>query len=103
MPSTWDETIPLLGKVGDYAVIARRKGEDWFVAGITDWSERTLTVKFDFLKDQKYNAEIFTDGINANRIGNDYNHSVKQISKGDTLEIPMARGGGFAIKLSPLK
>jgi alpha-glucosidase len=103
MPTTWDETIPLQGKVGDYAIIARRKGEDWFVAGITDWTERTVSVKFDFLKDQKYNAEIFTDGVNASRIGNDYIHTNKQIGKGESLDFAMAKGGGFAIRLTPVK
>jgi len=103
MPTTWDETIPLQGKLGDYAIIARRKGEDWFVAGITDWSERTVSINFDFLKDQKYSAELFSDGANASRIGNDYYHTVKQITRGDLWDLHMARGGGFAIKLSPVK
>jgi len=103
MPTVWDETIPLDGKVGDYAVIARRKGADWFVSGITDWTGRKVNVNFDFLGNEKYNAEIFTDGANANRVGRDYKRTVKQIGKGDTMEIEMANGGGFAIKLTAAK
>lgn len=103
MPTVWDETIPLDGKVGDYAVIARRKGENWYVGGITDWTGRKFTLHFDFLPAGNFNAEIFTDGPNANRIGNDYNRTVKTIQKGDSLEIEMMKGGGFAIKLEPVK
>jgi alpha-glucosidase len=103
MPTVWDETIPLDGQVGDYAVIARKKGDEWFVSGITDWTGRKLNVKFDFLGNEKYDAEIFTDGPNANRVGSDYVRSEKQISKGDAMEIEMANGGGFAIRLTPVK
>ena len=100
MPTVWDETIPLDGKVGDFAVLARRKGNDWFVAGITDWSERNIDLSFDFLPKGNYSAEIFTDGVNADRIGNDYVRAIKNISSGDRMNIQMMKGGGFAIKLT---
>jgi alpha-glucosidase len=100
MPTTWDETRPLDGKVGEYAVLARRKGDDWFVGGISNWTGRSLTLHFDFLGAGTYHAEIFTDGPNANRVGNDYVRSERRIVKGDELQIDMANGGGFAIRLS---
>ncbi|MEP7109163.1 MAG: glycoside hydrolase family 97 protein [Ferruginibacter sp.] len=103
MPTTWDETIPLDGKVGDYAVIARRKGNDWFIAGLNDWTGRKLIVNFDFLNAGEYQAEIFADGPNANRVGNDYLKTNRKISKGENVEIEMLNGGGFAMKLSPVK
>jgi alpha-glucosidase len=103
VPTVWDETIPLQGKLGDYAVIARRKGREWFVSGITDWTERRVNIKLDFLTEPNYSAELFTDGINANRIGNDYEHAVSEIKKGETKILTMAKGGGFAIRITPLK
>lgn len=103
MPTVWDETVPIDGKVGDFAVIARRNGSTWHVGGITDWTQRTVKVKFDFLSESKYSAEIFTDGANANRNGNDYKKITKVISKGEELSIDMAKGGGFAIKLTQAK
>lgn len=99
MPTTWDETRPLDGAMGDYAVVARRKGSDWFVAGLTDWTARKLTVHFDFLTDKRYRAEIFSDGENANRNGNDYRRTIKTLTAADSLVIEMAPGGGFAIRL----
>jgi alpha-glucosidase len=103
MPTTWDETVPLDGKMGDFAVIARRKGNNWFVGGITDWTGRTIDIHFDFLTEGKYEAEIFTDGVNAARQGNDYVRTVKTVSKNDVLPFEMAAGGGFAIRLTPVK
>ncbi|MDP4151411.1 MAG: glycoside hydrolase family 97 protein [Bacteroidota bacterium] len=100
MPTTWDETLPLDGKIGEYAIVARRKGDAWFVGGISNWTGRSVTVHFDFLGSGTYNAEIFTDGPNANRVGNDYIRSERRIVKGDELRIDMANGGGFAIRLS---
>lgn len=102
IPTVWDETVPLDSKIGDYAVIARRKDNIWYVAGINDWTGRNLKIKFDFLTSAKYTAEIFTDGINANRNGKDYKKTVKTILKNDELDITMANGGGFAIKLVPI-
>jgi len=103
MPTVWDATVPLDGNVGEYAVIARRKGNDWFVSGLTNWTGRAVKIKFDFLSAGKYKAEIFTDGPNANRIGNDYTRTERDIAKGDEMNIEMANGGGFAIRLSPVK
>jgi alpha-glucosidase len=102
MPTIWDETIPIDGEVGEYAIIARRKGNIWHVAGLTNWTGRIVAIKFDFLTSTKYKAILFTDGRNANRIGNDYISQTKEIFKGDLLEIEMANGGGFTMKLEPL-
>jgi len=100
MPTVWDETVPLDGKIGDYAVLARRKGTTWHIGGINDYTPRKVTVKFDFLDPNvTYTAELFVDGINADRVGNDYRHLTRKITKGDVLEVDMAPGGGFAFKL----
>jgi alpha-glucosidase len=103
MPTTWDETVPLDGEVGGFAVIARRKGSDWFVSGMTDWTSRTVKVKFDFLTGSKYSATLFTDGPNANRMGNDYLKSEMNVTKDQVIEILMAEGGGFAMRISVVR
>ena len=99
IPTTWDETVALDGKIGEYLVIARKKGEGWYVAGMTDWEERKLSVDFSFLKAGNYKARIFQDGINADRIGNDYKYLEKTISGGSLEEFDLAPGGGFVIKI----
>ncbi|CAN5534039.1 glycoside hydrolase family 97 protein [soil metagenome] len=102
MPNVWDETFPVAGKIGDHAIIARRKGTNWYVAGLNSWTEKTIQVAFDFIGEGNYTATLFTDGINANRIGNDYKKTIKTINKKTVMNIVMANGGGFAIKLEKI-
>jgi alpha-glucosidase len=102
VPTVWDETIALDGKVGDYAVIARKSGDAWYVAGMTDWESRTLEVDFSFLENGRYKAQIFQDGINADRIGNDYTLLEKTIEGSAKQKFKLAPGGGFVMKIEKL-
>jgi alpha-glucosidase len=102
-PTVWHETIPLDGKLGDYAVIARRHGNSWYVGGITDDENRNITINFNFLTEgNKYKMTLFSDGVNADRIGNDYKMITNEKSSNDTLTIEMQSGGGFAMKFDLL-
>ncbi len=97
VPTVWDETIVLDGKMGEYIVTARRKGKDWFIGGITNWTPRDLTVDLSPLKlDGAARAELFTDGANAHRNGNDYRRETVAVSPTGALKIHLAPGGGFA-------
>lgn len=100
LPTTWDETIILDAKVGEYIVSARKKGENWFIGGMGDWSERDINVTFDFLEKENYNATICKDGVNADRYAADY--VIKKdfpVKKDDSMKIHLAPGGGFLIRL----
>lgn len=99
IPTTFDETVPLDGKVAEYVAIARRKADTWFVGAMTSWTPRELTIDFSFLPEGNYRAEIFSDGINADRDATDYTTEVITIRKGDTLKIKMMSGGGWAARL----
>lgn len=101
IPTTFDETIALDGKVGEYVAIARRKGDIWFVGGLTNWSAREMTIDLSFLGKGNYSAEIFKDGINANKDATDYKREVIKVKDIDKLKVNMANGGGFAIIISP--
>lgn len=97
VPTVWDETIVLDGKMGEYIVTARRKGKDWFIGGITNWTPRDLTVDLSPLKlDGAARAVLFTDGANAHRNGNDYRRETVAVSPTGALKIHLAPGGGFA-------
>ena len=62
LPAAWDESLLLEGNPTAYATVARRKGSDWWVSGITV-NERTCRVKFDFLEEgTTYTAYIYQDG-----------------------------------------
>lgn len=99
IPTVWDESIVLDGKMGEYIVTARRKGDVWYVGGITDWTARDVEVDCSFLGDKAYNATLLKDGVNAHRAGRDYKCESFQIKKDGKLKIHLAPGGGFALKL----
>lgn len=101
IPTTFDETVPLDGKVAEYVVVARKKGDTWYVGAMTDWTPRELTIDFSFLDNGNFNAEIFSDGINADRDATDYKREVVDIKKGDKLKVKMMTGGGWAARLTP--
>lgn len=99
VPVTWDETVALEAKAGEYAIIAKRKGDKWFIGGMTNngQTEREFAVKLDFLKkDRTYQMTSFEDGINAGRQAMDYRCKSSQVKNGDVLTVKMVRNGGFA-------
>lgn len=99
LPTTWDETTILDGKVGEYIVTARQKGDNWFVGAMTDWSARDIDIKFDFIGEGNYKAVICKDGINADRYAADYVLTETIIKKNDTIKFHLVPGGGFFIQL----
>jgi alpha-glucosidase len=102
VPTTFDETVAMEGKVGEYAVLARRKGESWFVGAMSNWDPREITLDFSFLEKGNYEAVVFRDGINADRDGTDYKREEIKIAAGDKLTIKLAPGGGWVARLKKL-
>lgn len=100
VPTIWDETRVLHAKVGEYVVVAKRKGNKWFVGGMTNDKERSVDISFDFLPDGKsYKATYFEDGINAGHQAMDYRKKTAFFEKGNTFTINMTRNGGFVAVL----
>lgn len=99
VPTVFDETVALDGEVGEYLTLARRKGDVWYVASMTDWTPRDCTIDLSFLGEGSYEAEIFSDGINADREATDYKKEVRTVTSGDKLNIHMAPGGGWTARI----
>jgi alpha-glucosidase len=99
VPVTWDDTKVISGKLGEYVVIARKKGEDWYIGGLTNWTERDIEIDLSQFPAGTYTADILRDGINANRNAEDYISESRQVSSTDVLKITMKKGGGFAMVL----
>lgn len=95
VPTTFDETIALDGELGKYTLIARRKGSTWYLAAMTDWVPRDLTVDLSFLGSGQHQADIFADGVNAGKEATDYLHIRKTVSSSDRLPIHLSSGGGW--------
>ena len=101
VPAVWDETVVLDAKVADYVMLARKSAEQWYVGAMTDWTPRELTIDFSFLAPGRYTIDIYADGINADRYGNDYRKNTAKVSAADKMKIKLAPGGGWAAIISP--
>jgi alpha-glucosidase len=99
VPTTWDETIGLDGRIGEWAALARRKGADWWVAAMTDWDRRTVDVPLGFLGDGPWEATSWSDGPNADKLGTDYRRTTRSASASDVLRLDLAPGGGAVVRL----
>ncbi len=105
VPTTWDETIALEAKTGQYAIVAKRKGTKWFIGGITNNAEkeRTFKLNLNFLKNGKsYKVTSFEDGINAGYQAMDYRKKSFEIKSGESIEIKMVRNGGWTAVLEEI-
>jgi alpha-glucosidase len=99
VPTTWDQTIPLAGSVGQYVAVARRKGSEYFAAAMTNWEPRDVTLDFSFLPEGTYRMVLFRDGVNAGRNGTDYKRVERTITSKDKLTVHLAPGGGWAARI----
>ena len=95
IPTVWDETRIIDGKVGEYIVTARRSGITWYVGGITNREPRDLTIDLSFLSGKQ--MQLFKDGVNADRKGSDFKLTNERTES--KLQIHLAPGGGFAAKI----
>lgn len=103
IPTVWDETRGLCGKVGEYIAMARRSGDIWYVGGLTDWNARELTLDLSFLPEGDHEVVIFRDGANAYRAASDYKKETVKLPADGKLTVHMAPGGGFAAIVKPVK
>ena len=94
VPTVWDETLVLDGRIGDYIVTARRSGEKWYIAAMTDWSERDITIE---LPAPATSGILWHDGVNASRNGRDYKKEAVSIS-GNRVTVKLAPGGGCVLE-----
>ncbi|MEI9918486.1 MAG: glycoside hydrolase family 97 protein [Bacteroidota bacterium] len=100
IPTTWDETVMLDGKVGEYIITARKKNNDWFIGGMSNWNGKEVEIDFSFVGDGNFEATMMLDGVNADRYPSDHTITKRMIDKTSKLRIKMAKGGGFVLILS---
>ncbi|GAA4314731.1 glycoside hydrolase family 97 protein [Compostibacter hankyongensis] len=99
VPTTWDQTIPLDGKVGEYVAMARRKGNTYFIGAMTNWTARDITLDLSFLPAGNHRMVLFRDGVNADRNGTDYKREERSVTRNDKLTVHLAPGGGWAARI----
>jgi alpha-glucosidase len=99
VPTVWDETHALAGEVGRYVLVARRRGDEWYIGAMTNDSSRTLTADLSFLGAGRYVMDSWADGINADRNAMDFRRETRVVRRGGQLKIELAPGGGFAARV----
>jgi len=100
VPTVWDEVMGLSGAIEKYVCAARRKGDVWYVSAINDFEARKILVDFSFLGEGSWKAEIFRDGVNADRDATDYVHETVKLDTSKPLVIELAPGGGWTAKIT---
>ena len=103
VPSVWDETIVLDAKLGEYVVIARRNGHEWYIGAMTNWDTRDIEIDLSFLGDTNYEAALWMDGHNSHRNARDYQTDRIIVDKDTKIQLYLAPGGGFAGIFSVVK
>ncbi|HEY3381062.1 MAG TPA: glycoside hydrolase family 97 protein [Vicinamibacterales bacterium] len=103
VPVVWDETRVLSAAVGSHILVARRTGRDWYVGALTGWEPRDLDVDLSFLGAGGWQADIYRDGPNADRVGVDYAREARGVAAGDRLRIHLAPGGGWVARITPAR
>ena len=100
VPVNWDETRVLQAEAGQYCVVAKRRGNQWFIGGITNSTERNIELKLDFLPAGKqYKMTSFEDGVNAHIIAMDYLRKENKVSSTTVQPIHMVRNGGWCARI----
>jgi alpha-glucosidase len=102
VPSTWDETKVLDGRIGEYVAIARRHGSDWYIGAMTD-APRKLTVALPFLATGAWLAEVYADAPDAAKEPTRLAVTTSKVAAGATasLTFDLAPAGGAAVRLRP--
>jgi alpha-glucosidase len=99
VPTTWQDTRYLEGTPGDYVVLARRKGRQWYVGGITgDANTRPLRVDLSFLDEGRFSASVIADGASDESFA----EATTQVTRSDVLSVAMRPRGGFVATLTPV-
>ncbi len=99
VPTVWDETRPLDGKIGEDVAVARRNGDTWWLGAMTDWNARELTIDCSFLPEGKFRLEEWKDGLNADRWAEDFKRATQAVTRATKLTVHLAPGGGWAARV----
>ena len=101
VPTVWDETKVLSGEVAKYIVTARQKGKNWYLGAMTNWDPRDVAIPLSFLGSGEYEAQIFADGADADKVATSVSVTRKRVRSGEKLAVHLASGGGVAIIFTP--
>lgn len=101
VPTWWDDTRVLIDEIGETLVTARRKGEDWYVGGMTAEAVERLEINLDFLGEGQFQATVWKDTPDSDKYPNQLDVERLELDSEDVLKVDLVDGGGFVIILEP--
>jgi alpha-glucosidase len=101
VPTVWDDTKVLNGEPAQYVTVARRRERTWYLGSMTNWEARDIRLSLDFLPAGAYEAKIFADGADADKVASSVAISKRMAERGTQMGFHLAPGGGLAIILTP--
>jgi alpha-glucosidase len=103
VPASWDETRVVGGRIGEYILMIRRRGREWFVGAMTNEAGRTLSLPLNFLGTGGYELTEYADGPGADADPKRIAAATRRVRKGETLTLKLAPAGGYAARLAPAR
>jgi alpha-glucosidase len=99
VPTTWDETRVLYAEMGKCLVIARRKGAEWYLGGMTADETRELDLPLRFVNVGRYEATLWLDDSADGPMS--LSRETRSVTPDDALKVVMPASGGFTARLRP--
>jgi len=97
IPTVWDSSLGLGGELKQFAAIARKKDNTWYVAIMNNAKPLNYTLNFDFLDDGEYAATVLSDNVNSNVSPTDYKISKLSITKSTKMEVQLIPASGYTM------
>ena len=102
VPTVWDETVGVAGGIGRFAVVARRKGTDWWLGAITNWEKRDIEIPTAFLGSGEWKVELFEDASDSDKNAENYIKREFSVKADEKIKMRLAPGGGLAARFTPV-
>jgi alpha-glucosidase len=104
VPSSWDETRVPAGEIGEYVVVARRRGQEWYVGAMTNEQPREILVPLDFLGGGRYRLTLYSDGSGpADVITTTDNITDGRLKGASHIKLNLVSSGGSVLRFTPIK
>jgi len=99
VPTVWDQTVAMNGKVSEYISMARKSGSIWYVGSLNGWNARDLELDLSMLGPGEFQMTIFADGPDADVEATSYTRNTVQVPENRKVNIHMAPGGGWVARI----
>ena len=102
LPTVWDDTKVINGKIGRYITIARRNGKEWYVASMNGLNESVLDIPLAFLEEgEKYVAHIYEDAGPGDKSRTHVRIRRSPVDSSTVLRADIPASGGQAVRIVP--